>query len=62
MKDDQKNIGAAEDRAEVKDGSSRRLPWETPRVVWSGEIQTLAYQCSSGPAPVSGSQTEGCPP
>lgn len=59
---------AGSTRGEVNrlEDSGSRSPdcgkWETPRILWTGKIQTLAYQCSSGPAPVSGSPTEGCPP
>jgi len=47
----------------AKDGGRAADPrldtWETPRILWTEKVQTLAYQCSSGPAPVSGSD---CPP
>lgn len=63
MKNEVGKTRGAVDRQEEKDsGPTARRSWETPRILWTGKIQTLAYQCSSGPAPVSGSPTEGCPP
>lgn len=63
MKDDQGNTpGTANRQEDTESREPVRRVWETPRILWTGTIQTLAYQCSTGPAPVSGSQTEGCPP
>ena len=44
----------------VKHKSKAALqPYETPKILWTEKLQTLAYTCDSGPAPVSGTT---CPP
>jgi hypothetical protein len=44
--------------APVKQGLLRKS-WQPPRVLWTEKMQTVAYTCSKGTAPVSGTT---CPP
>ncbi len=51
MTDKKKNPGKASPTQQKK--------WAQPRILSTDSIQTLAYTCNSGPAPISGGS---CPP
>jgi hypothetical protein len=52
-----KSVDAKKERCHRKGNSKKK--WEPPRVEFTEKIQTLAYTCSGGPAPTSGTT---CPP